>query len=178
MDAIINYFVNDPLKVLYLLGGAGGIWFWVEKWLERIRITVRTIGHSFDTKGNETIEVEFEFEAVNLGKSPTSLEPHVYCSGYNKHRNRETGQLQIQNDERILPPHSTRRFKAVGRVTSNYIFWLFKCYRICPTRGADRVIYVRHNPRKPLGRLRYDLELTLYRWLGWLPFINLGIGDN
>lgn len=170
MDAIIAYFTNDPLKILYLLGGAGGVWFWIEKWRERIRISVRTVGHSFDTKLGELLAVEFEFEAVNLGKWPTSLEPHVYCSGYIKQRQYEIGKLEIQNEERILPPHSTRRFKAVGRLTSNYIFWLFKCYRICPTRGADCVIYTRAFPDNPLSWLRYNFELSFYRWFGWLPF--------
>lgn len=178
VDAIVSYFASDPLKVLYLLGGAGGVWFWVEKWLERIRIQVRPIDHSFDPKPDHTLEVEFTFEVVNLGKSPTSLEPHVFCGGYDVHRRHQTGKLDITNDERLLPPHSTRQFKAVGRVDPKYIFWLFKTYCVSPTRGSDRVIYTRSNLDNRLSRLRYDFELTLYRWGGWLPFIRLGESDN
>lgn len=178
MEAVVNYFINDPLTVLYLLGGAGGIWYWIEKWLERIRLQVRLTNHTFDTDAEPTLELELEFEAVNLGKSPTSLEPYVYCSGYDIHRKRQDAQLLITNEERLLPPHSTRQFRALGIVDSKYIFWLFKCYRVCPTRGADRVIYTRSNPDNQLSWLRYDFELSLYRWGGWLPFIKLSTGDN
>jgi len=178
VDALITYFASDPLRVLYLLGGAGGVWFWIEKWLERIRITIRPLNHSFDTKINPTIEVEFEFEAVNLGKSPTSLEPYVFCAGYDMDRKLQTAQLEIENEERLLPPHSTRQFKATGVADAKYVFWLFKTYRISPTRGADRVIYTRSFPDNQLSRLRYDFELSLYRWGGWLPFIKLSATDN
>lgn len=171
MDDILNYFISDPLKVLYLLGGAGGVWFWIEKWLERIRIQVRPTNHSFDTNLNTTLKVILEFEVVNLGKSPTSLEPYVYCAGYDNGRKFHTGKLEITNEERLLPPHSTRVFTAVGVIDATYIYWLFKTYRICPSRGSDRVIYTQAFPNKRLSRLRYDFELTLYRWGRWLPFI-------
>jgi hypothetical protein len=170
VHAVLNYFLNDPLKILYLLGGAGGVWFWIEKWADRIRIQVRPIEHSFDTDMEPNIEVELSFEVVNLGKSPTSLEPHIFCSGYDIHRKLQIGKLEIQDAERLLPPHSTRKFKASGKLDAKYIFWLFKTYRISPTRGTDRVIYTRSFPDKPLSRLRFDAELTLYKWGGWLPF--------
>lgn len=178
LETAVAYFANDPLKLLYLLGGAGGVWFWVEKWLERIRLQVRPLDHSFDTDINPTLKVEFEFEAVNLGKAPTSLEPYVFCTGYAMNRKLQVGRLEIENDDRLLPPHATRQFKASGIVDAKYVFWLFKTYRISPTRGADRVIYTRSFPDKRLSRLRYDFELTLYRWGGWLPFIKLSTSDN
>jgi hypothetical protein len=33
-------------------------------------------------------------------------------------------------------------------------------------------MYSRSNPKNVLGRFRYYIELALYRWLGWLPFIS------
>ncbi len=36
LDAIVACFESDPLKILYLFGGGGGLWFWLEKWRERI----------------------------------------------------------------------------------------------------------------------------------------------
>ena len=172
MDAIVAYFANDPLKILYALGGAGGIWFWLEKWLERIRLRVRPLNHSFDTRRNPTVDVELKFEAVNLGKSPTSLEPYVFCSGFDIHRKMQTARLEISNEQRLLEPHCTQQFTATGVVDATYIFWLFKTYRICPTRGADRVIYTRSFPHNQISRLRYHLELMLYRGGGWLPFLD------
>lgn len=178
LEFAITYFANDPLKLLYLLGGTGGVWFWVEKWLERIRIQIRPLNHSFDTNLDPTLKVEFEFEAVNLGKSPTSLEPYVLCTGYDMNRKLRVGRLAIESEDRLLPPHATRRFKASGIVDAKYAFWLFKTYCVSPTRGAHRVIHTRSFPNEPLSRLRYDFELTLYRWGGWLPFIALGSNDN
>lgn len=172
MDLIIQYFLKDPLKVLYFLGGAGGITFWIEKWRDRIRLDVRVLSHSFNTSGVSTT-IDFEFEVVNLGKAATSLEPEVICCGYYKGRRLQTASLQIQNDDRQLLPHATRRFNASGSTNSPYTFWLFKTYRIAPTRGYDRVIYTQSYPDKPLSRLRYEFELTLYCWGGWLPFIKL-----
>lgn len=177
MDAVIAYFANDPLKVLYLLGGAGGAWFWVEKWLDRIRIQVRLIGHSFDLKA-EDIEVIFKFEVVNIGKSPTSLSPCVFCTGYSIRRQRNTGTFAIKEDERQLPPHSTRAFTAVGRLDPTYPFWLFRKFRISPTRGASQVMHFRSNPRCLLSPFRYYLELLLFRGLGWLPFMSGNSRDD
>lgn len=170
MDVIFTYFLSDPLKVLYLLGGAGGIWFWIEKWLDRIRLQVRVLSHSLDDQPDYT-EVTLGFEVVNIGKSPTSLEPYVFCTGYDPKRQKTMAKLVITEAERLLPSHSTCSFTAVGRVDSKYVFWYFKTYRISPTRGRDRVLYSLSNPRKPLNHLWYDLQLTLYRWGGWLPFV-------
>lgn len=178
MDAIVAYFTNDPLKILYILGGAGGIWFWIERWLDRIRVRVRLLSHSFDTKPDETLEVTVELEVVNVGKLPTSLEPYAFCSGYDIKRRYQSAQLNISEQDRLLPPHAPRLFTAVGRTSPTYPWWLFKVYRICPTRGRDRMLYTRSDPRKTLCRLRYDLELTLYRWFGWLPFLKTSNADD
>lgn len=178
MDAIFAYFANDPLKVLYILGGAGGVWFWIEKWLDRIRVRVRLLSHSFDTKPDESLEVTVEFEVVNVGKLPTSLEPYVFCSGYEIKRRYQSVQLMISEQDRLLPPHATRSFTAVGKANPTYPWWLFKAYRICPTRGQDKVMYTRSSPIKVISRLRYDLELTLYRWFGLLPFLKTSNADD
>jgi len=179
MDAIVAYFVNDPLKILYALGGAGGIWFWIEKWLDRIRVRVRPITHSFDDKPDGTLEVTIEFEVVNVGKAPTSLEPYIFCAGYEIKRRYRSARLDISETDRLLRPHTTRQFTAVGRAEATYPWWLFKSFRICPTRGHDRVICTRSGfGEGTLGRLRYDLELTLYRRFGWLPFLRTTSGDD
>jgi hypothetical protein len=177
LEAIVRYFSSDLMRVLYVLGGAGGIWFWLEKWWDRIRLRVRPLSHAFDPRDG-LLSVTFEFEVVNLGKSPTSLEPVVICTGYDIHRKRQTSQLTVTNEDRLLPPHATKRFTALGKIDPTYPFWLFKTYRVCPTRGADRVIRTRSSPDNPLSWWRYDLELTLYLRLAWLPFIRLQRFDD
>ena len=169
-EAVVTYFASDALKILYLLGGGGGCWFWFEKWLERIRLRVRLLNHAFDLPG-DNVEATIEFEAVNLGKSSTSLEPFITCTGYTPERKRVSGQLSIVEPERLLVPHSTRRLTATGRLDARYPFWLFKTFRISPNRGSDRVLRTRSNPRETIGWLRYELELTLFLWFGALPFM-------
>jgi hypothetical protein len=168
MNTVIAYFLNDPLRILYLLGGAGGIWFWVEKWLDRIRLYVRPISHTFDLKADD-IEVKFVFEVVNIGKSPTSLSPSIDCVGYSQRRQRETAKLEIADPERLLPPHSTKTFTAIGRINPTYPFWPFKSFRISPTRGRNHVMHFRSNPKKVIGKFGYHAELARFRWLWWLP---------
>ena len=136
------------------------------------------LSHTFDLKPNEQLEVKLRFEVVNVGTSPTSLEPHVFCTGYEIKRLDQTARLEISELDRLLPPHATCTFNAVGRTDATYPFWLFKSFRVCPTRGRDRVTYTRSNYRKVIGRLRYDLELTLYRWTGWLPFLRAKNADD
>jgi hypothetical protein len=43
MNTIIEYFTADPLRLLYFLGGTGGIWYWIGQWRDRIRLNVRLI---------------------------------------------------------------------------------------------------------------------------------------
>lgn len=178
LNAVINYFAIDPLKVLYVLGGTGGVWFWVEKWIERIRVQIRPLSHTFDVAPDTKVHVQLQFEAVNIGKSPTSLESHVFCSGYSPQRELMSSLLEISEPDRILPPHSTRTFTASGDIDALYPFWLFKAYRISPTRGVACTIYTRSNPRKPINWLQFDLELTLYRMFGWLPFLRTSESDD
>lgn len=165
MKVILDYFSSDPLRILYFLGGAGGVWYWIEKWLDRVRLRVRVLDHSFDPQ-NQQLEVRLAIEVVNLGKTTTSLEPHLICVGYDVNRRRHSQKLQIENDERQLPPHSTRQFIAEGNLDARYPFWLFKTYRIPPTRGWDEIIYTRARPEERISRMRYEIELTLYRWTG------------
>ena len=178
LDSIILYFAADPLKILYVLGGAGGVWFWLERWLDRIRLRVRLVAHSFDTIPDGMLRITTQFEVVNVGKSPTSLEPYVFCVGYSVKRKREYARLAISNVDRILPPHSTRTFTAIGETDPTYPWWHFKAFRLSPTRGKDRVIYSRSSPRKAISWLRYDFELTLFRQLGWLPFVRGNQSDG
>ncbi|MBU1237579.1 MAG: hypothetical protein KJ634_08765 [Gammaproteobacteria bacterium] len=163
------------MKVLYLLGGSGGCWFWIEKWLERIRLQARLLTHEFDPIGGE-VRVTIEFEVVNVGNAPTSLEPNIAISAFTPERTAVFGSLAIQEAERLLPPHSTRRIHAIGKIDARYPFWLFRSFRLAPNRGTDRVIRTIASVRKPVSWLRYDLQLTLFRWFRALPFVKIG-GD-
>jgi len=171
MEWLIRYIYEDPLRILYFFGGSGGIWFWIDLWRGRIRANIRPLEHTFDTKEEPYIEVQFRFEVVNVGDNPTSLFPDIYVKGFDKDINKRLCQLTIQEEERILPPHSTRTFSAVGKVEADYIFWIYKNYRVVMNKGRDKIIWTRSFPDKRISFIRYDFELTLFRRCGWLPFV-------
>ena len=177
IDAALAYFVADPLKILYFLGGAGGVWFWLEKWLDRIRLRVRVTDHFFDVT-SQGLRVTIEFEIVNIGKSPTSLQPFVSCVGHSPKREVNRAVFRFADPDRSLLPHATKSLKAIGDTDATYPWWLFKSYRLSPTRGGDRVVCCRSNPRETISRVRHDVELSIFRWFGWLPFIEAKRSDG
>ncbi len=43
---LYEYFLNDPLRLLYLTGGTGGIWYWMGQWRDRTRVRIKIIEES------------------------------------------------------------------------------------------------------------------------------------
>ena len=77
MASIVEYFAQDPLRILYVVGGSGGIWFWVSQWRGRVRLAVRSLQHQIHDSTQPDIKLELRFEVENLGDSPTSIEQFV-----------------------------------------------------------------------------------------------------
>jgi hypothetical protein len=172
MSAFIKFFTDDLLRILYVLGGSGGIWYWIKIWRGRIRIRVRSVSHQYGVSESPTERVLFRFELENLGDAPTSIEPDVAVFAYDKDRQLRRGSLEIDSKERILEPHIARSFSALGPLDSDYLFWIFRKYEIQVTKGRNKTIRFRSQPDKgELSRLRFFLELALYRSTGWLPFL-------
>ena len=118
--------------------------------------------------------VFIEFEVINLGRLPTSLECSVVCGGFTPERKYLAGELNISEEDRMLPPHSTLVFHAAGRLDPGYVGWLFKTLHISPNSGTKYVFRSRINPRENIGFLQYDFELTLFRWFAAIPFFRSG----
>ena len=173
MDAILKYFIDDPLRIFYVIGGTGGLWFWVTTWRGRIRVSIRSITHQYNPKEEPNAEVLLQFEIENLGDTSTSIEPEILVSGYDKDRNIWTESLKIQDSDRKLEPHTPRTIVASGRFGADYIFWIFRTYRFRLTKGRDKKIRFRTQPNnEALPFWKFDFELTLFRRLGWLPFFD------
>lgn len=169
LHSFLSYFQADPLRVLYFLGGAGGIWFWIEKWTNRTRVITRIVDQTFDLAGNGETRVNLNFEAVNLGTAATSLMPSITCAGFTPERKEMTGILQIRDKERMLPPHSTKTFRAVGEIDGTYPWWLYKRYTFDVARGWGQTIRLAYDGRRPIGWLKYSWRVTLFLRLGILP---------
>lgn len=171
MAPIIEYFAKDPLKILYLIGGTGGLWFWILQWRGRIRVKIRSISHTFDTAADPNIKVELRFEIENLGDSPTSIEPDIKVTGYDQHRRQWSDVLALGTPVRKLEPHTPEGCLAVGNVGADYVFWIYRTYRFRLTKGRNRVVRFRTQPRNDqISLLRYIFEVALFRVFGWLPF--------
>ncbi|MGB5324468.1 MAG: hypothetical protein WBN40_03455 [Pseudomonadales bacterium] len=171
MGAFTQYFVDDPLRILYMIGGSGGIWFWITAWKGRIRVKVRDVTHKYGVNESPRERVLFRFELENLGDATTSIEPLVFVSAYDKDRQRRKGMLKIDSDNRKLEPLTAMTFSSLGPLEDDYLFWIFRKYQIRLTKGRNKTIRFRSQPGQgELSPARYFIELALFRFFGWLPF--------
>lgn len=172
MRAVLDYFAQDPLRILYAVGGSGGLWYWVSTWRGRIRLKIRSIKHQFKSVDDPNLDVELRFEVENLGDSPTSIEPDVLITGYDKNRKAWTDVLTLHSPDRRLEPQTPHGFMATGKPGADYIFWIYRSYRFQITRGRSKTVRFRTQPNtEPLPFWRFVFELSLFRIFGWLPFI-------
>lgn len=165
MDTIINYFLTDPLKILYLLGGAGGIHFWLSKWFDRIRIKIRILkSDSLITEGLDE-HSSFKCEIENIGVRVTSLDPVVKLTGYAKGEFKEYDGLIFEND-RNLPPHKAKQLTVDFPVKyEEYLFLVFQTYNFRLTRGFSKSLHVWSASNRIVGKLCFYYNVFLYRIL-------------
>lgn len=166
MEAVLTYFLNDPLKILYLVGGTGGIWYWINQWRDRIRIRVRIRSETFDLKEEPNLEVTAEYEIENIGSRVTSLEPTILISGYTPRRQYQQASFEIEDLERDLPPFKPKLFRATFEVSASYPFLLFRTYTFTPTRGSGKRLRVWSASRRNIGFLRFYFELLRFKIFG------------
>ena len=172
MTSIVEYFAQDPLRILYVVGGSGGIWFWVSQWRGRVRLAVRSLQHQIHDSTQSDIKLELRFEVENLGDSPTSIEQFVWVSGFDKDGVKETAKLSVGSPERRLDPHSPKGLLAVANVEATYVFWVFRTYDFRITKGSGRKLRFRSQLGvDPMSLWRYAFELAIFRASGKLPFL-------
>jgi len=171
MSEFLKYFTDDPLRILYTIGGSGGIWFWFKAWKGRIRVKIRDVSHQYGVSESPRERVFFRFELENLGETSTSIEPLVHVSAYDKDRQLRKRTLKIDSVDRKLEPQTAKAFSALGPLDDDYLFWIFRKYEIQLTKGRNKTIRFRAQPNKgELWPLRFFVELVLFRLFGWLPF--------
>src|SRR4051794_24436975 len=64
--------VDFTVRSLAIVGGLGGVTYWIDRWRNRVRLRARVL--SIDTGF-------FEFEVENHGNKPTSLAPSLVVRG-------------------------------------------------------------------------------------------------
>jgi len=166
MGAIVEYFAADPLKIVYLVGGTGGLWYWINQWRDRIRIRVRLRSETFELKESPNLEVVAIYEIENIGGQITSVEPSVRVSGYTPRKDRMKISFEIEGLERDLPPFKPKIFHATFTVPAKYPFLLFRTYTFRATRGSGKKVRVWSANRRNIDFLRFHFELIRFMIFG------------
>ena len=163
LSTVVNYFAQDPLKILYMLGGAGGIHYWINQWRDRRRISVRWIKEIYGTAHRANCNVTLLVEITNLGSAPTSLGPRVTVVGLTPERKRQCCALEVTEDTRVLPPHEPRMFHATGSCEAEFLFLWYKTYVFPLSRGRIARVRVRNVKGRILRLPQFVLERFLFR---------------
>jgi hypothetical protein len=167
-DAVISYFLDDPMKLLYAIGGAGGLIYWIDRFRNRTRVKIQQFSEAIASP----TEPQIRFEGINLGVQPTSLEPIVILNALTLKREPKSVTLRVTcPDDRSLPPHVPKRFiAATGPDDLSSLF--YKTYAFVPTRGRKVRVRVRDAGGVVLIAPKFLLERILFRRFekAWLVF--------
>ncbi len=165
-----HYFLDDPMRILALIGGSGGLVYWYDRYKNRTRLRVRLLDLGLYPKHGNT-ESCIRFEAENFGTVPISLEPIVYLSGIipqvmrrepEKKLKRCAYSYEIRSSDRSLPPHVPKTFEAYCTADDMQPFLWFMTYTFKPTRGKVKKIRIRSADNFQLCFARYIWELAAY----------------
>lgn len=168
---LINYFITDPLRILTVIGGTGGLLYWYDRYQNRSRIKIRL--HALGLVPNSSDKKKhIIFEAENFGASPVSLEPYVLLKGIvpvevrlkpNRRLFWSKYSYKIETSERYLPPHQPKRFQASSDHddAASPFLWLMT-FTFLATKGRPHRIRIRSADGCRLSYLRYIYELAIF----------------
>jgi len=163
VDAVLNYFAQDPLKLLYFVGGAGGIHYWITQWWDRRRISVTWIKEVYHPARDPNCDVTLLVEITNLGSAPTSLKPTVVVVGFTPERQLRRCVLEVTEDKRMLAPHEPKTFTVTGSCEAVFAFLHYRTYSFSLNRGSTERVRIRDVKGERLGLPQFVLERCLFR---------------
>jgi len=163
-EGLVSYIASDPMRILYLLGGTGGVWYWINQWRDRVRTRVNVIKiEPFIADMTECSSVTCEVE--NLGARPTSLASSVTLTGYTPKGAYTRYQGEIVGLERDLQPHKPKMV-AVDFMVKDIAFLLLQEYRFRLTRGWAKPARICSSSKRTVSPLRFYGQRWLFRALG------------
>ena len=83
---ILSYLAADPLRILYILGGSGGIVYWISLWHGRVRVTANISDVNWTDVDSTMSQLILFIEVENLGDKPTSVKPTISLTGIDGYR--------------------------------------------------------------------------------------------
>lgn len=140
---VLAYFANDPMKVFYVLGGSGGVFYWYEKWASKIKIKAKLIKQIYSPVD---MSATFEFNAINLGEKVTSLSDELLIIFYDNYGTKHTQKIPVIGNDLLLPPHTTKSFIVKGPVSPTLYFSGTRKFIFRPNKGKASKIYTTSIP--------------------------------
>ncbi len=162
MDWLIKYFSDDPLRFLYLLGGAGGVMYWFDRFVNRVRLKVRLISEEYDIKENPYLKVMSKFEVENIGRKKTSLIPTVGFKGYSYEYGDNSEPLNVPEEERTLEPFQPKTITLTTKTEANYPFLFYRAFKFRLNRGFAKTVRIRKEDKAVLNIVQYYFELLMF----------------
>lgn len=155
------------VKGVGMLAAPGGIWFWFDKYRNRIQLRVRNLGFvRGDTSGRG-----LTFDVENLGSTNTSLEPVFTVTAYSPERIKAEYTFRIQTTDRRLPPLEVKSVEGWHSHSENRsIIWgWFMVVTVQITKGRNVHIRVRNAQFKELGWFRFHYERLRFKFFKVVP---------
>ncbi len=166
LNQILCYFIEDPLRVLYLLGGSGGLWYWITVWCNRIRIRVVVKNEIFKLSTESNLQITVGYEIENIGSKSTSLSPTILITGYTPDRKPMKVRAKVTIPDRELPPFNPKLCQAEFEFSTTYPYLLFRTYTFKLTRGAKNRVRVWSASLRNVNRIKFLYELFLFKSFG------------
>ena len=165
--AVLDYFWQDPLRLLTMLGGSGGFVYWINLYRNRMRIRIRMFREKCMATDNQ--KTFLEFEAESIGNMPTSLEPKIILTGYSPKHEFRVFEYLIDSHDRSLSPNVPKPFEASTKYDKILPHLFYKTYRFTPTRGKSLKIRIRNAKGVVLSFPRFLYECLIFRIFGKFP---------
>ena len=168
LNSILIYFKADPLKILYLLGGSGGLVYWWNLFKNRPRIKVRLFSEELNSVNSTCMKVTSIFEVENIGSTPTSLAPNIIFTGYTPKKERRSKAYPISEEDRSLPPFTPKKFSLVI-VEGEYPFLHYRTYFFRVTRGGNKRLRILSANKKKIGNVMHFIGLVRFKMFNKVP---------
>jgi len=158
------------IKAITAMAAPGGIWFWIDKYRNRVRIRVRNVKLALAGSDLKAIT----FEAENISSMLNSYEPTLHLNGYHLHGDGKWKRFEYRftekSGDRQLSPHVAKQIVVKHDEVDKpeIIFLWLMPLTITPTRGGKVRVRIRNAEFQVIGALRFQWErlcLLMFRKL-------------
>lgn len=171
-NALIAAVLADPVKSLLGSGGVLGVLVLIGHWwLTHPRVFARGFAETFDTNDSPNIEIRIRVELENRGRESTSLDPIVNLRYIYPQKGVNKYSLEVQEQDRTLPPVTPKIFHLKAIVPAGYVFSHFRIFMFSVSRGRGARIRILNVSGQSAGTLKFWAREALYRIFGALPHI-------